>query len=301
MPYKKIKIDEVKNLKAYEVLIKNGFSKAKSQQLIDKGRVFCDDKLIKIKNEILNGKIFLIDYECNPKGLKPIFENSNFAVFDKPSGVLSHPNGRNSSYNLYDEIWHLYGKSACVAHRLDKETSGLILVCKNLNISREFKTMFESRAVKKEYIALAKGKIESEFIVDEPITKSDESSEVKIRMCIDENGKNAITKFIPLEFYHNINATLIKAIPLTGRQHQIRLHLFHVKHKILGEPLYGLETKIVEDIMDEKLSTNERIKFCGAKRLCLHASKLEFNYKNEKFEIKTDIDFKKEFLNSLSL
>ncbi|ASM40862.1 RluA family pseudouridine synthase [Campylobacter sp. RM12327] len=301
MPYKKIKIDEVKNLKAYEVLINNGFSKAKSQQLIDKGRVFCNDKLVKVKNDILNGEIFLIDYECNPKGLKPVFESDEFVVFDKPSGILSHPNGRNSSYNLYDEIWYLYGKSACVAHRLDKETSGLILVCKNSNISKEFKTMFESRAVKKEYIALVKGKIESEFIVDESIAKSDENSEVKIRMQINKSGKTALTKFIPIEFYDKINTTLIKAIPLTGRQHQIRLHLFHVKHKILGEPLYGLGTKIVETIMDEKLNTNERIKFCGAKRLCLHASKLEFTYKNKEFIIETKFDFKSEFLKSLKI
>lgn len=299
MPYKKIKIDEVKNLKAYDVLFKNGFSKSKSQQLIDKGRLFCNEKLIQIKNEILNGEIFLIDYECNSKGLKPIFQSDEFVVFDKPSGVLSHPNGRSTKYSLYDEIWSLYPKSACVAHRLDKETSGLIIVSLSQSVSKKFKTMFENRVVKKEYIALVYGKVENEFTIDAGISKSDKFSEVKIKMRIDENGKRAITKFIPLEFYPKFNATLIKAIPFTGRQHQIRLHLFHVKHKIFGEPLYGLETKVVEDIMDEKLCVQDRIKFCGANRLCLHANKLNFIYDGKEYEITSKTDIKTEFLNSI--
>lgn len=287
---------------AFKVLLNLNFSLPKAQKIIDKKRLFygkSGEILVQNKNELICGEIFLIDYECNPKGIKPIFECDEFAVFDKQSGILSHPNGRNSPYNLYDEIWHLYGKNACVAHRLDKETSGVILVCKNSKVSREFKVMFENHIIKKEYFALVKGQIYDDFNVDEAICKSEISSDVKIRMKIDKNGKNAVTFFEVVKFYPKFNATLLRVKPLTGRQHQIRLHLFHVKHSIFGEPLYGQKREIVEAIMDKKLSDDERIFYTGAKRLCLHASKLEFVYQNKKFIIETKCDFESEFLKSL--
>lgn len=298
-----MKIAEISTPKmAFKVLLTLNFSLPKAQQIIDKKRLFYGKNgeiLVQNKNELICGEIFLIDYECKPKGIKPIFECDEFAVFDKQSGILSHPNGRNSVYNLYDEIWHLYGKNASVAHRLDKETSGVILVCKNSKISREFKIMFENHLIKKEYFALVKDEISRNFIVDKAICKGEISSEITIRMKIDENGKNALTSFEVVKFYPQFNATLLKIQPFTGRQHQIRLHLFHVKHSIFGEPLYGQKREIVEAIMDKKLNDDERIFYTGAKRLCLHASKLEFMYQNRKFIIKTKCDFESEFLQSL--
>lgn len=300
-----MKIAEISTPKmAFKVLLDLNFSLSKAQKIIDKKRLFYGKNgefMVQNKNELISGDIFLIDYICKPKGIKPIFECDEFAIFDKPSGILSHPNGRNSTYNLYDEIWYLYGKNACVAHRLDKETSGVILVAKNSQMSREFKTMFENHLVKKEYFALAKGEITTNFLVNTGICKSDDFDDVKIRMKIDENGKNAVTFFEVVKFYPKFNATLLRVKPLTGRQHQIRLHLFHVKHSIFGEPLYGQKREIVEAIMDKNLSESERIFHTGAKRLCLHASKLEFMYQNRKFIIETKCDFEREFLNALNL
>ncbi|EHO7241286.1 RluA family pseudouridine synthase, partial [Campylobacter jejuni] len=166
-----------------------------AQKLIDKKRLFCDGILVEEKNKILKGDVELIVYENNPKGVEIVFENEDFAVLEKESGILSHPNGRHCKYSLSDEIWHLWGKKACVAHRLDKETSGLILVAKHKKAQIDLKALFEKKLVQKEYLALANGKIEENFIIDKAINLAKNYDDVKTRMQICKEGKQAITEF----------------------------------------------------------------------------------------------------------
>ncbi|EAH9022102.1 RluA family pseudouridine synthase [Campylobacter jejuni] len=285
MAYIKIKLSN-NGKKAFQVLMENlKISINEAQKLIDKKRLFCDGILVEEKNEILNGLVELIVYENNPKGVEIVFENEDFAILEKESGILSHPNGRHCKYSLSDEIWHLWGKEACVAHRLDKETSGLILIAKNKKAQIDLKSLFEKKLVQKEYLALAHGKIEENFIVDKAINLTKNYDDVKTRMQICKEGKQAITEFEILEYFPKINATLLLCKPLTGRQHQIRVHLFYKNHKILGDPLYGLEKKDIEKILDDKMDIEERIKLSGAKRLCLHSYRLKFNYNGENFDI----------------
>ncbi|EAJ8346597.1 TPA_asm: RNA pseudouridine synthase [Campylobacter jejuni] len=285
MAYIKIKLSN-NGKKAFQVLMENlKISINEAQKLIDKKRLFCDGILVEEKNKILNGLVELIVYENNPKGVEIVFENEDFAILEKESGILSHPNGRHCKYSLSDEIWHLWGKEACVAHRLDKETSGLILIAKNKKAQIDLKSLFEKKLVQKEYLALAHGKIEENFIVDKAINLTKNYDDVKTRMQICKEGKQAITEFEILEYFPKINATLLLCKPLTGRQHQIRVHLFYKNHKILGDPLYGLEKKDIEKILDDKMDIEERIKLSGAKRLCLHSYRLKFNYNGENFDI----------------
>lgn len=285
LAYTKIKLSN-NGKKAFQVLIDNlKININEAQKLIDKKRLFCDGILVEEKNKILKGDVELIVYENNPKGVEIVFENEDFAVLEKESGILSHPNGRHCKYSLSDEIWHLWGKKACVVHRLDKETSGLILVAKHKEAQIELKTMFEKKQIQKEYLALASGEIKVNFIVDQAMDLTKDYDDVKTRMQICENGKKAITEFEVLSFYPKLNATLLLCKPLTGRQHQIRVHLFYKNHKILGDPLYGLEKKDIEKILDDKMDIEERIKLSGAKRLCLHSYRLKFNYNGENFDI----------------
>ncbi|MBX2078519.1 RluA family pseudouridine synthase [Campylobacter peloridis] len=300
MPYIKIKLSN-NGKKAFKLLMDElKISISQAQKLIDKKRLFCNGNLVEEKNQFLDGLVELIVYQNEPKGIEIVYENEDFAVIEKPSRVLSHPNGRNCSYSLCDEIWHLWGEKACVAHRLDKETSGLILVAKHKFAQIELKTMFEKRLIQKSYLALVEGKTKAQFRVDESMDLAKDYDNVKTRMCICKNGKKAITDFQSLEFFENLNASLVLAKPLTGRQHQIRLHLFHVKHKILGEPLYGLEKIQIEQILDGKMSETERIQTTGAKRLLLHSFSLEFKYKNKNFLIQSQKNIKDEFLENLS-
>ena len=275
MPYIHKFIARTEGQKAYEILLLNGYKMREAQRLIDKGRLICDGEVVSEKNALLSGEICLIEYETNPRGLKPIFECDKFAVFDKPSGVLSHPNGRRCEYSLNDEIWSLYGREASVAHRLDCETSGLIVVGKDKNAVVNLKKLFENRQVYKSYVALAQGKISENLRIEANMDLANDYDDVKMRMRICEDGKSAVTEISPIEYFADIDATLVRAVPLTGRQHQIRLHLFHVEHKILGEPLYGLSRLQIEKILDLKsenclISINlsrmpkgkKRMKFC---------------------------------------
>ena len=266
-----------------------------AQRLIDKGRLICNGAVVNEKNALLSGKICLIDYETNPRGLKPIFECDKFAVFDKPSGVLSHPNGRHCEYSLNDEIWSLYGREASVAHRLDCETSGLIVVGKDKNTVVNLKKLFENRQVYKSYVALAQGKISKNLRIEANMDLANDYDDVKMRMRICEDGKNAVTEISPIEYFADIDATLVRAVPLTGRQHQIRLHLFHVEHKILGEPLYGLTRPQIEKILDKEMSESERNLTTGAPRLLLHSDEICFKFDGVEYKIKSKFNAKDEF------
>ena len=284
-----------KGQKAYEILLQNGYKMREAQRLIDKGRLICDSMVVSEKNALLSGEICLIEYETNPRGLKPIFECDKFAVFDKPSGVLSHPNGRHCEYSLNDEIWSLYGREAAVAHRLDCETSGLIVVGKDKNAVVNLKKLFENRQVYKSYVALAHGKISENLRIEANMDLANDYDDVKMRMQICEDGKSAVTEILPLEYFADIDATLVRAVPLTGRQHQIRLHLFHVEHKILGEPLYGLARPQIEKILDKEMSESERILTTGAPRLLLHADEISFKFDGVEYKIKSKFDAQEEF------
>ena len=268
-----------------------------TQRLIDKGRLTCDGVVVSEKNALLSGEICLIDYETNPRGLKPVFECDKFAVFDKPSGVLSHPNGRHCEYSLNDEIWSLYGREASVAHRLDCETSGLIVVGKDKNAVVNLKKLFENRQVYKSYVALAHGKISENLRIEANMDLANDYDDVKMRMRICEDGKSAVTEISPIEYFADIDATLVRAVPLTGRQHQIRLHLFHVEHKILGEPLYGLSRPQIEKILDKEMGESERILTTDAPRLLLHSDEISFKFDGVEYKIKSKFDARNEFYN----
>lgn len=298
MPYIKKRIATSNGKKAYEILLNFGYSMKESQRLIDKGRLFCNDEILS-KNNIAFGDIFLIDYECESRGLEPIFEDEYFAVYDKPSGVLTHPNGRKSLYSMNDEIWSKFGRNANVAHRLDRETSGVLLVAKNLEIEREIKTKFERGEVKKCYMALVNGVIENNFVVSEPLALKSSAKILKNKMFVSKLGKKAVTKFKVVKVYQDLGLTLLKCYPLTGRQHQIRVHMFHVKHNIVGDTLYGVSDEFASKFLDGLVSVSERELVTKASRLLLHSVSLSFKFRDRFYNINTKVNVEYEFINSL--
>lgn len=300
MPYIKKKITTSNGKKAYEILLNLGYSMKESQRLIDKKRLFCGDEIL-VKNSVVFGDIFLVDYECESRGLEPIFEDDKFAAFDKPSGVLTHPNGRNCLYSMNDEIWSKFGKNASVAHRLDKETSGVLLVAKNKMVEKEIKLKFEKGEVGKKYLAMAKGIIESDFEVCASLGLDENAKSLKNKIYVKDSGKFAHTKFKVLEIYPKFNATLLECIPLTGRQHQIRVHLFHVKHPIIGDTMYGVSDEFAEGFLDEMISDETRAEVAGAKRLLLHSQSIKFEFNSKIYDINSNFHAKNEFLKEIKI
>jgi len=262
-----------------------GLSASVSQKLLSKNRVF-DDQGNTLKNgQTVTGEYIQIAvFEGHTRGLKPIFEAEDFAIFDKPSGLMVHPTRKDTPYCLLDEIRYHFGECADLVHRIDAETSGLVLVSKNKQSSTILKTLFENRQCDKEYLAVVKGQIKSDIIIDKPISKS--SSAITIKMtCKNKHGKASTTHIQPLRFDEKNNTTLVKAVPITGRQHQIRVHLDSIGHSILGDPIYGVDEQVADNFLKKTLSEKDRVELTGAKRLMLHANSLSFAFQDVQYNI----------------
>lgn len=268
-----------------------------AQKMIDKRRVFVEDEQLLKKSALITGNISVVVFEGDSKGLQPVFETEDFAVFEKPSGVMIHPRKRSDGYTLNDEIKSRYGKDANAAHRIDKSTSGLVLVGKHKQAEIELKHLFATRAVSKSYLALVHGKIDSVMMIDEKLKRDVETSQIRLKVHVDERGKASQTKITPLHFFEDKNATLVEAIPYTGRQHQIRAHLFHVKHHIVGDPIYGVSEEDAERFLDRTMSLEEQIAITQSPRLLLHAQSLSFEYKGLPYMIESAFDARTIFYN----
>ena len=308
-----------------------------AQKMIDKGRVEGNSATFSQKAGFLSGEVIVNYFRAEATELKPIFETLDFAVFDKPAGLLSHPKGRFSHASLLDSIRFYLGANANPINRLDSETSGLILVSKNKKSEVVLKRRFEMREVKKTYIAVVFGRIdidnlaqkfcesslrnlrskskqstqnqmddyfaslvnpadchdflqksrndEMDFIIDLPLKEGQKGTDLGIRSIIDKNGRFAQSAIKILHYDSARNITHLKVMPKTGRTHQIRAHLAHIGHRILGETLYGVEDKNARDFLDGKISSEVRTQIFGANRLMLHAQSLRFAYNDNEFLI----------------
>ncbi len=286
MPFVLKKFNAVKGKKIQSFLLDEAdLSSSVSQKLLAKNRVFDEQGNVLKNGYILQCKYIQVAvFEGHTRGLKPVFEVQDFAVFDKPSGLMVHPTRKTTEYSLLDEVRYYFGDQADLAHRIDAETSGLVLVAKNKRANIQLKTMFENKEYDKEYLAVIKGKITKSLTIDKPIAKS--NSDITVKMtCENTQGKESTTHIYPLKFNVKDNTTLVKAVPITGRQHQIRVHLDSIGHSILGDPIYGVDERIANEYLCKNLSDKKRFESTGAKRLMLHANNLSFTYQETEYNI----------------
>jgi len=252
-------------------------SETLAHKLLQKGRIIDHKNRRLQKGKVVkSGYIEVTIFEAITKGLKPLFQTEHFALFDKPSGLLVHPVVRSTEYTLLDEIRYYFGEEANLVHRIDAETSGLILVAKNGYAQYVLQEMFAKKAFVKRYKALVEKEIKEEILIDKKITTS--KGLIKLKMTTSPEGKASSTLIKPISYNKITNQTLVEAIPYTGRQHQIRVHLDAISHRIVGDPIYGLDEDFVDDFLSHKITHSERIKTTGASRLMLHAYYLEFTF-----------------------
>lgn len=269
-----------------------GFPPALAQKTIDKARlrIGTDARQIAQKSDILQGSVWLTHfsphyYEANEL-VKPIFCTQDFALFDKPPKLLTHPKGSFLHKSLLDSIRFFCGDEAQSVHRLDFETSGAILIAKHKKAQIALKTALMNRKIHKCYLAKVRGQIKSECLINAPIitpARTQKSQNLSIRSKIDyatlesnalesgtpksttlesnmlqstqkaQSSKSAITRIVPL--YFDGEHTFVKAFPLTGRTHQIRVHLAHIGHAIENDFLYGVSDEVSEIYLDELRAT----------------------------------------------
>jgi len=295
LPFVLKKMFAHKKQKAFLFLIKElNYTQREAQRFISKGRLLINSEAMCKSSQEIEGEFEFIYFQPITKGLLPYAIYDEFVVFDKPSGLLIHPQNRNTPYSLIDELKYQFGMDANIAHRIDQETSGFVLCATNKKSERDIKIMFQERKMKKKYLAMVHGEFKNDMCVEAPLLrKQDESAIVRMVVKVHPEGKQSKTDFKPLKYFPDKDMTLIECSPHTGRQHQIRVHLFHVKHSIVGDPIYGQSEENIIKFLDKELNHNDRIKNSGAKRLLLHASELNFELYNKKYNIKSNEDFEK--------
>ena len=228
-------------------------SRSKIQKLIDNGNILVNGKNVKSSYTLKIDDVVNVDddYEWEvdivPENipLDIVYEDEYLLVVNKPSGMVVHPAPGNYSKTLVNALMHHCNENLSsvngsirpgIVHRIDADTSGLLLVAKNDEVHNHLAKQIESKSVKREYIALVHGVInEDSATIDAPIGR-DKDNRKKMAVTI-ENSKDAITHLYVLERLKN--ATLIKCVLETGRTHQIRVHLNYINHPIVNDPVYG--------------------------------------------------------------
>ena len=267
------------------------------QRLTSKGRIFDENmNTINTGETIPTEYIYIAVFEGISRGLKPLIEFSDFAIFDKPTNLMVHPISKNTPYSLLDEIRFHFGENANLIHRIDAETSGLIIVGKNKQSEIALKDMFQEKKYHKSYLAIARGEIKEEIRIDKGLDR--EGLVIGVRMKVCDDGKESVTIIKPIKYNKEKDLTLIEALPLTGRQHQIRVHLHSIGHTILGDPIYGVDDVNAENYLNKTLSEEDRFEVTKSHRLWLHANYLEFTFKDVSYKIfSKNKDLYNEFLN----
>lgn len=273
-----------------------------SNIIVDKSRTYIN-KLIKDKLVLVNGKIAKPSYivklgdliQINlPKeksielmaeniSLDIVFEDEDILIVNKPKGILVHPTGKDMKGTLANGLLY-YNKSIAnvgealrpgIVHRLDRDTSGILIIAKNQKSYNELIKQFKAREVKREYIALVHGQLSiKEATINAPIGR-DPSNRTKMTV-IYENSKEAITDYRVLEEFRNYS--LLELSLQTGRTHQIRVHMAHLGHPVVGDRVYSNKS--------DEFNLNSQL---------LHAKKIGFLHPRSKNYLEFEANLPKDF------
>jgi len=222
-----------------------------------------------------------------------LFENRDLLLIDKPAGLVCHPTKNGPTSSLIGRIKLYLGEEAeaHMINRLDRETSGLVLVAKQKEGAGFLRKLWEKRLVRKTYFAIVHGHpLESSFDVDAPLGK-DEESEIVVKDCVRMDGADSVTSFVVLDRFCHQEApfSLLKVFPRTGRKHQIRIHLSHAGYPIVGDKIYGIVPDAYLSVCFGELSAEQAHQLIFDNH-ALHASGLSLSLADDSVEMQAPIN-----------
>lgn len=294
---KEIVVEEENSLKRLDVFLTEVLGESRNfiSKNIKNGNILVNNSIVKngylLKtNDVINIKDLKVDTSIKAESI-PIdilYEDDDIMVVNKKSGMVVHPGSGNYSHTLVnalmgytDELSDEGGSERCgIVHRIDKDTSGILLIAKTNEAHRILSDDFKNKRIKRKYLALVHGVIENnKGKINAPIGRSKIDRK---KMCVtDQNAKSAVTNFTVLERYKN--ATLIELVLETGRTHQIRVHMDYIGHPIVNDSVYG-KRKVINDYGQ-----------------MLHAEYLGFNHPITKKYMEFSVSPESEFMEILEM
>jgi len=216
-----------------------------------------------------------------------LHEDADLLVVNKPAGLVCHPTKPDGRSSLISRIRGYLGPDATprLVNRLDRETSGVVLVAKTAEVAGELGKLFAGRGVKKEYLAIVRGHVRVETgVIDAPLGK-DEGSAVAIKDCVRPDGAPARTEFAVVRRITRAEGdfSLLRIKPLTGRKHQIRIHLAHAGHPIVGDKIYGPDERIYLDFVVGRMSEEQQRRLILPHH-ALHAAEIHFVWRDREWQ-----------------
>lgn len=244
--------DENMRLDNYLSELFENFSRSHFQEMIKNEKILVNEKVKKPSYKIKFGdKIEVETIEEEVPKVEPqnipldiVYEDENMLVVNKPSGMLTHPTEIELEGTLVNALMYKYGENLSdingyfrrgIVHRLDRNTSGLLMIAKNNQTHEFLAEQIKQRLIEKKYLAIAKYSIKDDFgIIDAPIGRNPNQPS---KMAVVEDGKPSLTEYKVLQRFKD--CTYLELNLKTGRTHQIRVHLKHINHPILNDSLYG--------------------------------------------------------------
>ncbi len=230
------------------------YSRSKLQSWIKQGGIVLDGKPAKSKDKVYVGQIICLDVEIEPVvaeniaqpiDLDVVYEDDSILVVNKPAGLVVHPAAGNASNTLLNGLLHRNPKletipRAGIVHRLDKDTTGLMVVAKTLPAHADLVAQLQERTVSRHYYALVQGRMTAGSTVETLMGRHPTNR--KKQAVLETGGRDAITHYRVVERFRE--HSLIRCELETGRTHQIRVHMAHCRYPLIGDKLYGGRTKL---------------------------------------------------------